>query len=177
MVDGVLQEILWISPAPATTLAPRSATTRLLDRSLVTQLASETRPPKNWRTDAVLCAGAAGGLALFLVSLRGVDLSRMNGLGLLSALPVAAIAAVIFVALVFVLGLTLPKAHGAGLGVVLASLVVCLDGITAFIEPAPRFPPRIRSSDSSTTSVGQAIAHRAWPHTSVGPASSGSSPS
>ena len=54
-------------------------------------------------------------------SLRGIDLARMNGLGLLSVLPAGAIAGVILVALAFVLGLALPKAHPVGLGAVLVS--------------------------------------------------------
>ena len=52
---------------------------------------------------------AVGALALFLVSLRGVDLAGMNGLGLLSVLPPGAIAGVMLIALVFVLGLVLPR--------------------------------------------------------------------
>ena len=82
----------------------------------------------------------AVGLILFFVSLRAVDLSRMNGLGLLSVLPAGAVAGVVLVALAFVIGLALPKAHRTALGVALASLVVCLDGITALVEPEPRFP-------------------------------------
>jgi hypothetical protein len=82
----------------------------------------------------------AVGLILFFVSLRAVDLSRMNGLGLLSVLPVGAVAGVVLVALAFVIGLALPRAHWAALGAALASLVICLDGITAFVEPEPRFP-------------------------------------
>ncbi len=83
---------------------------------------------------------AAAGLILFFVSLRGVDLSRMNGLGLFSVLPVGAMAGVVLVALAFMLGLALPTPHRAILGASLAGLVVCLDGVTAFIEREPRFP-------------------------------------
>jgi len=98
------------------------------------------RPPA-W-SPAAVAAGAvtAAGLILFFSSLRAVDLGRMNGLGLLSVLPVGAVAGVVLVALAFVIGLAQPRAHRAVLGVALASLVVCLDGITAFVEPEPRFP-------------------------------------
>ena len=42
-------------------------------------------------------------------------LSQMNGLGLLSVLPPGAIAGVVILALAFVLGLALPRAHPVGL--------------------------------------------------------------
>src|ERR1019366_9242488 len=93
-----------------------------------------------WSPAAAVGALAAAGFALFFACLRGVDLTRMNGLGLLSALPVGAVAGVALLALAFMLGLALPRAHPAGLGAALAGLVICLDGITAFIEPEPRFP-------------------------------------
>ena len=55
------------------------------------------------------------GLALFVVSLRGIDLAGMNGLGLLSVLPVGAIAGVMVIALAFVVGLVLRRPLTAGL--------------------------------------------------------------
>jgi hypothetical protein len=93
-----------------------------------------------WSPTAAASAVTAAGLILFFASLRAVDLGRMNGLGLLSVLPAGAVAGVVLVALAFVIGLALPTAHRAVLGPALASLVVCLDGITAFVEPEPRFP-------------------------------------
>lgn len=93
-----------------------------------------------WSPTAAAGAVTAAGLTLFFVSLRTVDLGRMNGLGLLSVLPDGAVAGVALVALAFVMGLALPRVHRAVLGAALASLVVCLDGITAFVEPEPRFP-------------------------------------
>ncbi len=83
---------------------------------------------------------AAGGLALFLVPLRGVNLSRMNGLGLISALPVESLAGVGLLALAFILALGLPRAHPVMLGLMLAGLVICLDGVTVITEAEPRFP-------------------------------------
>ncbi len=93
-----------------------------------------------WSPAAAAGAVTAVGLLLFFASLRTVDLGRMNGLGLLSVLPAGAVAGVALVALAFVMGLALPTAHRAVLIPALASLVVCLDGITAFVEPEPRFP-------------------------------------
>jgi hypothetical protein len=102
--------------------------------------AGNLRPPAWSPAGAAAGAVTAAGLILFFSSLRGVDLGRMNGLGLLSVLPVGAVAGVVLVALAFMFGLALPRAHRAVLGAALASLVVCLDGITAFVEPEPRFP-------------------------------------
>jgi hypothetical protein len=93
-----------------------------------------------WSPPAAVGAVTAAGLILFFASLPDVDLGRMNGLGLLSVLPVGAVAGVTLVALAFMIGLALPKPYRAVLSATLASLVICLDGITAFIEPEPRFP-------------------------------------
>jgi hypothetical protein len=93
-----------------------------------------------WAPAAGTGALAAAGLILFFASLRGVHLARMNGLGLLSVLPAGALAGLTLTALAFMLGLALPTAHRAVLGATLAGLVVCLDGITVFLEREPRFP-------------------------------------
>ncbi len=82
---------------------------------------------------------AAGGLALFLVPLSGVDLSRMNGLGLISVLPVESLAGVGLLAFTFTLALGLPRAHPVMLGLMLVGLVICLDGVTVITEAEPRF--------------------------------------
>ena len=138
MIESVLQEILWVAPETATAFALEDDTPQLAPGGGAAP--ARVRRRVNWRSDAVLVVAAAIGLTLFLSSLRHVDLSHMNGLGLLSALPIGAIAGVILIALAFMLGLVLPRAHPGGLGAVLVALVVCLDGVTAFIEPAPRFP-------------------------------------
>ncbi len=87
----------------------------------------------------LLAAGAVG-MAVFFVSLRGIDLGRMNGLGLISVLPAGALAGVALIAVAFMVGLALPRAHRVALGALLACLVICLDGITVFAEPVARFP-------------------------------------
>ena len=97
----------------------------------------QVRRPAGWAPVAVL---AASGLVLFFASLRGIDLAGMNGFGLLSVLPAGALAGVVLLAVAFIFGLTLDRARPAVLGAILAALVICLDGVTAFIEPQPRFP-------------------------------------
>ncbi|MGO9160243.1 MAG: hypothetical protein ACLP7J_05930 [Streptosporangiaceae bacterium] len=92
-----------------------------------------------WAPAAAIAALAAAGLALFFASLRGVPLARMSGIGLLSVLPHTAVAGVLMLALALVGGLLLQRPHPAVLSGILAALVVCLDGVTAFIEPEARF--------------------------------------
>ncbi len=92
-----------------------------------------------WLPVAALCALAAAGLALFFLPLRGVSLSRMTGLGLISVLPAASLIGVGMLTLAFVLALGLPRARPAVLGAMLVGIVICLDGVTAIIEPEPRF--------------------------------------
>ena len=103
--------------------------------------ASRARSPK-WLPVAVLCAAVAVGLALFLASLGSVtaSLGRMNGLGLISVMPASTLAGVALLALAFVLALGLARPRPVLLGVMLAAIVVCLDGVTAIAEPEPRFP-------------------------------------
>ena len=84
-------------------------------------------------------AVTVAGLALFVLSLRGIDLAGMNGLGLISVLPLGAIAGVTLIALAFVVGLFLRRLPTAGLAALLVGMVVCLDGVTVFAEPEPRF--------------------------------------
>ena len=95
--------------------------------------------PTRWVIATLLVLGACG-FALFFFFVGNLKLTQMNGLGLVSVLPVAAIAGVVLIALAFMGGLTLPRAYPAALGPLLVSLVICLDGITALAEPAPRFP-------------------------------------
>ena len=103
--------------------------------------ASRVRSPE-WLPVAVLCAAAAMGLALFLVSLSSVtaSLGRMSGLGLISVMPASMLAGVVLLALAFALALGLARPRPVLLGVMLVAIVVCLDGVTAMAEPEPRFP-------------------------------------
>src|SRR5271165_5690841 len=103
--------------------------------------ASRVRSPE-WLPVAALCAAVAVGLALFLASLGSVtaSLGHMNGLGLISVMPASTLAGVALLALAFVLALGLARPRPVLLGVMLAAIVVCLDGVTAIAEPEPRFP-------------------------------------
>ena len=126
---------------------------------------------ERWPSPAAAATVALGvaGFALFLASLHGVALSRMNGLGLLSVLPGSALAGVTLLALALAAGICLPRPHPAGLAAGLAGLVICLDGVTAFVEPAPRFPTayQIAGFVQYVSSTGHATpglaAYFSWP--------------
>ncbi len=90
-------------------------------------------------TRGALCVLAAGGLAMFLVPLRGIDLNRMNGLGLISVLPTASLAGAALLVVAFILTLGLREHRPVMLGAMLVAIVVCLDGVTVVAEPEPRF--------------------------------------
>ncbi len=94
----------------------------------------------SWSPVAAVGALAAASVALFFGSLPGIDLARMNGLGLISVLPVGALTGVVLLAVALMLALALPRKYPVLLGAILTALVVCLDGVTAFIESEPRFP-------------------------------------
>jgi|HubBroStandDraft_6_1064221.scaffolds.fasta_scaffold33007_2 hypothetical protein len=127
--------------------------------------------PIRWPTlpAAAIAALGLAGLVLFFASLRHVRLSHMNGLGLLSVLPHGAVAGVVILALAFVLGIALPRPHPLGLAAGLVALVICLDGVTTFIEPQPRFPTafQIAGFIQYISSTGHATpglaAYFSWP--------------
>jgi hypothetical protein len=127
--------------------------------------------PVRWPTLPAAAIGALGlaGIAAFFASLHHVRLSHMNGLGLLSVLPHGAIAGVVILALAFVLGVALPRPHPLGLAAGLVALVICLDGMTTFIEPQPRFPTayQIAGFIQYISSTGHATpglaAYFSWP--------------
>lgn len=92
-----------------------------------------------WIAPAVVSVVAAGALALFLLPLRGISLRAMNGLGLISVLPLASVAGLALLVACFVAMLALRRTYSVVLAVLLAALVFCLDGVTGLIEPLPRF--------------------------------------
>jgi hypothetical protein len=104
-----------------------------------------TPPPQarislaRWSVTVAPGAIAIAGLVLFLSSLHRIELGQMTGLGLISVLPVASLAGTGLVVLGFVLMLGLSAPRSAVLGVMLAAIVLCLDGVTAIAEPEPRF--------------------------------------
>jgi hypothetical protein len=96
--------------------------------------------PDPWWHGAVLGAVAVAGLALFFVPLAGVNLGQLNGLGLISVLPVLSLLGVVAAVVAFSVAVCLPRAYPVVLGVALAGIVVCLDAVTVFTETDPRFP-------------------------------------
>jgi hypothetical protein len=96
--------------------------------------------PEPWRPAAVLALVAFGGLAAFLVPLRGLNLAQVNGLGLISVLPLMSLLGITAAVLAFSVGLCLPRAYPAVLGATLAGIVICLNAVTVFTEAEPRFP-------------------------------------
>jgi hypothetical protein len=89
---------------------------------------------------ALACAAFAVGLVSFLVPLRTVSLKAMDGLGLISALPIASIAGLVLMVAAFVAMLIRRRPAVVVLCLMLVAVVFCLDGVTALIEPLPRFP-------------------------------------
>ena len=96
-------------------------------------------PSPRW-PGVVIGAIAAAGLVAFLVPLGGVDIARLNGYGLVSVLPVVSLLGITAAVIAFCTCLCLPRAYPVVLGVTLAGIVICLDAVTAFTEPEPRFP-------------------------------------
>ena len=89
---------------------------------------------------AALSLLAVSGLALFLVPLRTVNLEAINGYGLVSVLPLTSLLGVALLTLCYVLTLSLNRPYPAFLVAQLVALVVCLHGVTSFVESEPRFP-------------------------------------
>lgn len=92
------------------------------------------RQPVRWP----VLAGLAG-FALFVVPLRGTDLAGMNGLGLISVLPLASLAGLALQVLAFVALLARRRPAPVLLGGMLVLIICCLAGVTGLVEPLPRF--------------------------------------
>ncbi len=87
----------------------------------------------------VIGVAFVAGLVAFLLPLRSVKLAAMNGLGLISILPVASIAGLLLMVGAFVAMLTRRRPAVLVLVLMLIAVVFCLDGVTALLEPLPRF--------------------------------------
>jgi hypothetical protein len=96
--------------------------------------------PEPWRPAAVLALVAFGGLAAFLIPLRGLNLAQMDGLGLISVLPLMSLLGITVAVLAFSVALCLPRANPVVLGATLTGIVICLNAVTVFTEAEPRFP-------------------------------------
>ncbi|WP_299955003.1 lipopolysaccharide biosynthesis protein [uncultured Modestobacter sp.] len=92
------------------------------------------------RAVAGLWSLTALAVPLFAVPLAGVRLDAMNGLGLVSVLPVASLVGVALLTVAFIGALSLRRARPLLLGTQLVVLVVLLHGVTTVLEAAARFP-------------------------------------
>lgn len=81
----------------------------------------------------------AGAFALWLISLRSIDLGHMNELGLVSVFPPATIVALAILLVSFCLALHQPKLRTPVLALHILLLIFMLYGVTALIEAEPRF--------------------------------------
>jgi hypothetical protein len=117
-----------------------------------------------WVPPAGLCLVCAAGLALFLVPLGGVDLGRMNGLGLVSVLPAASLTGAGLLTVAFVAALGLARPYPAVLAAMLAAIVVCFDGITAVVAARPG-----QATAYQAAGIAQYIAAAGHPPPGAGP--------
>jgi hypothetical protein len=120
-------------------MSAKQPETGLPDRSSAYALPSSSglRWP-DWSGVVGLCVLAVIGLACFAIPLRNVDPSRMNGLGLISVLPLESLIGAGLLTLAFVCMLGLRRPYPAVLAVMLVVIVVCLDGVTLAVEREPR---------------------------------------
>jgi O-antigen/teichoic acid export membrane protein len=96
----------------------------------------------SWLPTALIAVLGGAGLALFFgtVGQATPKLDSMSGLGLISIMPRASLAGLVLLALAFVLALGRARPKPLLLGALVAAIVICLDGVTAVMEPEPRFP-------------------------------------
>ncbi|BBY94136.1 hypothetical protein MGALJ_38050 [Mycobacterium gallinarum] len=87
-----------------------------------------------------LCLLTLGAVALCAMQLHTVDLAVMNGLGLISVLPVTMFVGVVLLNVGFIGALSLQRRYTWLLGIQLVLFVVLLHGITTVLESQPRFP-------------------------------------
>jgi O-antigen/teichoic acid export membrane protein len=80
------------------------------------------------------------GLALYWLPLRGVDLRRMNGYGLISVLPVATLAGGGLLVVAFMFTLWLRRPYRVLLLLQLVAIIVSLHGLAPALEPYARPP-------------------------------------
>ncbi len=97
------------------------------------------RWPSDWPGLAAIGATGLAGLLLFLLPLAGVKVTAMNGLGLISVLPVACMVGIALLVGAFIAMLALRRPVPLMLGATVVAIVFCLDGVTSIIEPVPRF--------------------------------------
>lgn len=97
-------------------------------------------PTRAWVPLAGVGGLTAVGLLMYLLPLGRVDLTGMNGYGLVSVLPAVSLVGLALLTVAFLLALSFPRPHPLLLGTQLAGLAGCLYGVSSLIEPLPRFP-------------------------------------
>ncbi|MGH4025400.1 MAG: lipopolysaccharide biosynthesis protein [Pseudonocardiaceae bacterium] len=128
------------------TAAPSAGTAPVARSSFATRTRAQgaggsagRRVPAGWFSLAGVGVLTVAAALLYLVPLRGIDLDAMTGYGLISVLPAASLAGLALLTLAFMATLALRRAYRLMLGAQLTILVGCLHGVTALIEPLPRF--------------------------------------
>jgi O-antigen/teichoic acid export membrane protein len=106
--------------------------------SAARRLLGQARWPS--RASVAVCVLTAAALIGYRLSLRKVDLTRIDGLGLISALPVTSLLCLALLTLAFGITLSFQRPRAAILGAQLVATLACLHGVAALIEPLPRFP-------------------------------------
>lgn len=102
---------------------------------------SPLRVERWWEFSALSVATASLlGLAAFVAPLGRVHLDAMDGLGLIGVLPVVSLIGLGVLALSFVAALAATRPPRLLLAAQLVALTCCLHGVTAVLEPVPRFP-------------------------------------
>ena len=118
---------------------------------------------------AIVCLLTVGAVALCTAQLNSVDLAVMNGLGLISVLPVSMLCGLVLLNVGFIGALSLRRRHPWLLGIQLVLLVLMLHGITAVLESQPRFPITwihagfVEFIDRTGTTVPGLDARWSWP--------------
>ena len=118
---------------------------------------------------ATLCLLTVGAVVLCLAQLGTVDLALMNGLGLISVLPVSMFAGVVLLNVSFIGALSLKRRYTWLLGIQVVLFVLLLHGITTVLESQPRFPISwihagfVEFIDRTGTTVPGLDARWSWP--------------
>lgn len=120
-------------PAPAVLPAPSPLPTRTSAARAVARAARAVTALR------ALGALTVVSLLLYWLPLSGVDLEGMNGLGLISVLPVVSLLGLWLLGMAFVGTLALRRAHRPLLAAQLVAMIACLHGVTAVLETIPRF--------------------------------------
>lgn len=118
---------------------------------------------------ATLCLMTVGAVALCTMQLHTVDLAVMNGLGLISVLPVSMFVGVVLLNVSFIAALSLKRRYTWLLGIQVVLFVLLLHGITTVLESQPRFPISwihagfVEFIDRTGTTVPGLDARWSWP--------------